>query len=144
MNDRISPSHRTPSYRAWSGYFALQTLMCALWWMGLLMSDEFAALFTPTGASHVQTLRTFWLADIVCVVGGSALSALCLRIAHPLTLQALWWTAGAITFATLYCMAVWIDTQQAWLAVALMVPATCLTLVAARQCTPPISPQTSP
>lgn len=129
-------THQTPpsARKLWSAYFALQTMMCAAWWVGLLWSDEFAALFTPRG--HVGTLRLFWLADMVCVVGGSALSALFIKLDHALMLQALWWTSGAISFATLYCLAVWIDTQQAALAIAMMAPATLLTLTAAQHCSP--------
>lgn len=122
----------TSSHTFWGAYFVVQTLLCALWWFAILSSDQMAAYFAPDQAHAVSYLRMFWLADLICVVGGSALCAMTIFARHRLIQQALWWTSGAITFASLYCVALWLDTQQAGLCVVLMVPATLMTVCAAQ------------
>lgn len=121
----------------WSAYFAFQALACTLWWVLILTNSDVAAMFSASAKPHdVATLQSFWLADMVCVIGGSALSALTLHTGSALRMQALWWTAGAISFATLYCLATWLENPQSIWACALMLPAAILSVTGAQLLSP--------
>mgnify|MGYP004275562275 CR=1 FL=1 len=121
----------------WSAYFAIQALACTLWWALILTDPGVAAGFAASAKPQdVSMLQSFWLADMVCVIGGSALCALMLYTGSALRTQALWWTAGSISFATLYCLVIWMENPQSVWACALMVPATLLTLTGAQVLSP--------
>lgn len=121
----------------WSAYFAFQSIVCALWWALVLTRHDIASLFAASArAPDVATLQSFWLADMVCVIGGSALCALTLHTGSALRTQALWWTAGSLSFATLYCIATWMEQAGSPWACALMIPAMVLTVTGAQLLSP--------
>lgn len=116
----------------WGAYFTVQAVACLLWWWSLRAVPGAREAFIPHGW-RPETLESFWLADSVGMIGGSALCALGFFTSHRLLPQALWFTAGGVTFGTLYCVGVSFETQQAWLGVAMMTPAMMLTLWATRE-----------
>lgn len=113
-----------------ASYLALQGLLILAWWVGLLVSPAFRARFLPAGMPDAQ-LMAFWLPDLGLAAGGSLAAAAGVlgerRWARPL----LWALAGAMSYATLYCLALSSLTGGAWASSAAMVPAALLTLGAA-------------
>lgn len=109
-------------------YLVVQSILAAAWWALLLLRPEARAWFRPADGPDVMLLA-FWLADLVCVVAGSAAAAALVHRRHARRVVALAFTCGAMVYATLYCAALSLLSDEAWLGVILMLPATCATLV---------------
>jgi hypothetical protein len=110
-----------------AAYFALQGLLVVAWWALLFARPELAAYFQAP-ASPAVNLFAFLLPDLAVAAAGSfAASALSLR-RSPMAPHAIWLVAGGVTYAALYCVALWLATGAAWLGVALMAPAAALSL----------------
>ena len=112
-------------------YLISQSVLVAIWWMAIALMPDLRDWFRPAGAPDVMLL-SFWLADFVCIVFGSALAALWLHRRDRRRTPALWFTSGALVYATLYCIGVASMSGEAWLGVLLMAPAAVVTLLIAR------------
>lgn len=113
-----------------AGYFALQAVAGALWWMMLWLWPASREWFWPTRTSD-SVLLAFAAADVVCFVGGSALAAVAVAKRLPGARAVLWLVVGAVSYATLYVLATFISTGECILAVVLMCAAAVLTWLAA-------------
>jgi hypothetical protein len=98
-----------------------------LWWVLVLTWPDFRALFVAPGAPSF-TLDAYALPDAAIIIGGSFAAALGLRRDRPWARAALWFTAGGVAYATLYCFMTAALSGGAWAAAAIMAPALALTL----------------
>jgi protein-S-isoprenylcysteine O-methyltransferase Ste14 len=106
-------------------YFVLQSLLVLLWWLALWLHPPSRLYFLPPGGSDVFLLA-FGLPDIILIViGGVVAGALCRRKSASAGI-ALWLVVGALSYATLYCLALSFFTNSAWISVAMMSAATFL------------------
>src|SRR5688572_23072265 len=105
-------------------YFAFQACAVAAWWLVLLTVPSSRVYFRMgAGADSETVLLAFWLPDLLLLAAGSAVAAgLCFSASRLLPL-ALWFVCGAISHATLYCLAFALLTDTGWLGVTLMLPA---------------------
>jgi protein-S-isoprenylcysteine O-methyltransferase Ste14 len=102
-------------------YFSLQGLAVIAWW-ALLFFVPASRRFFQMGASE-DVLLAFWLPDLALLgVGSIAVSVFCWLDSRFLTI-ALWLVVGAVSYATLYCLAFALLTDSGWLGVTLMFPA---------------------
>jgi protein-S-isoprenylcysteine O-methyltransferase Ste14 len=69
------------------------------------------------------TLLAFWLPDLILLAAASFVAAGFCFLESRLTAVALWFVAGAVAYASLYCLAFAFLTDSGWLGVALMFPA---------------------
>lgn len=116
--------------RGWSIYFFCQATLGAAWWVLLLAVPDSRQYFRPA-AGPDSMLLSFWLADLVCFVAGSAAAGWFLLRDDPRSRPALWFTAGAVVYAALYCIALSWMTGEAWVAAASMLVPAILTVYAA-------------
>jgi len=103
-------------------YFAAQGVAVLLWWIGLLFDAGFRSAFEmePTGVA----LSSFWISDLFFLAPASlAASWLCFR-SHEYKGIASWFVTGLVTTGTAYSFAITLNTDQGWLGVILMSPAT--------------------
>lgn len=125
------PPRPTPresgSIRLFAGYLVLQGLAGAVWWICLVWIPSSRAYFAPE-APPGWTILSFWLADSLLFVVGSVLSGVLLLRGSPYARPLLWFTAGGVSYASLYCVGLSILTASVWLAAGAMLPAMCVTL----------------
>ena len=106
-------------------YFFLQSLTVLLWWLTLWLHPPSRLYFLPPGGADVFLLA-FGPPDMVLiVVGGFFAGALCRRKSASAGI-ALWVVVVALSYATLYCLALSFFTNSAWISVAMMSAATFL------------------
>jgi hypothetical protein len=110
-----------------SVYLLAQAVLAVGWWALLALSPADRLWFRPSSGTD-DMLLAFWLADLLCIAGGSLLAAWWLRVGHRRRVHALWFLSGAIAYATLYCLALVAMTGEAWLGAILMVPAASVTV----------------
>ena len=102
-------------------FLTLQGLGCLVWWGVLCLRPEVRQWFTATNAPDT-TLMAFAAPDLLLFAAGS------LAAAWGLATQAVWaWPvlcahAGAVAYAGLYCVNLWLLSQSAWAGAALMTP----------------------
>lgn len=102
-------------------YFALQGLAVTAWWI-LLYSSPASRKYFQMGENET-VLLAFWLPDLFLLAAGSlAVSAFCFFDSKFLN-SALWLVGGAVTYASLYCLAFALMTDSGWLGVIFMFPA---------------------
>src|SRR5829696_2368886 len=102
-------------------YFALQGLAVVAWWILLFFVPASRSFFQMGGSENI--LLAFWLPDLAFIAAGSfAVSAFC-RINGKFLTVALWLVVGAVSYASLYCLAFALLTDSGWLGVTLMFPA---------------------
>lgn len=100
-------------------YFALQALAVLAWWLTLWLQPNSRRFFMPPNSDEVFLLA-FCLPDLALIVIGSfAASFLCSR-EKASTNVALWLVVGSLGYATLYCLALSLFTNSAWLSVVMM------------------------
>jgi hypothetical protein len=97
------------------------------WWALVLLWPGFRAYFVAPGAPPF-TLYAYSLADFALIIAGSFAAAMGLHRARPWARPALWFTAGGVAYATLYCTMTSVLSGGAWAAPALMAPALVLTV----------------
>jgi hypothetical protein len=112
-------------------YLLSQAVLVAAWWIALVLAPAVRGWFVPTDAPDYLVLA-FWLADLVCVVFGSAVAAWAVHGRHTGKALVLSFTSGALVYGLLYCVALSMLTGEAWPGVLLMAPATILTLLITR------------
>ncbi|MDX2041091.1 MAG: isoprenylcysteine carboxylmethyltransferase family protein [Acidobacteriota bacterium] len=100
-------------------YFVLQALAVLEWWLVLWFRPGHRKYFLPPNSDEVFLLA-FCLPDLsLIVIGSLAASVLCWRqkaAAHV----ALWLVVGSLGYATLYCLALSLLTDSAWISVVMM------------------------
>jgi hypothetical protein len=99
----------------------------AIWWVGLIFFPGTRAYFQPPDAPP-WTILAFWLADLLLFVVASLVSAVLLIRRSRHARAALWFTAGAVSYAALYCLGLSLLTASTWLATGSMLPAMLVTL----------------
>src|SRR5262245_40583336 len=106
-------------------YFVLQSLLVLLWWLTLWLHPPTRSFFLPPGGADVFLLA-FGLPDLMLIVaGGLVAGRLCWRKSASSGIV-LWLVVGALSYATLYCLALSLFTNSAWISVAMMSAATFL------------------
>lgn len=103
-------------------YFALQGIAVVAWWLALFFVPAARKYFQLEDNSETSLLA-FWLADLSFLgIGSIVASWFCFRESKHAPV-ALWFVAGAISYAAFYCFAFALFTDSGWLGVALMFPA---------------------
>lgn len=115
------------SLRVFAAYLIFQGSAGALWWGSLLAWPASRAWFMPEAAPD-WTLLSFWLADLLLFVCASWMSGILLLRQSCWARPLLWFTAGAVSYAALYCVGQSILTRSAWLSVVAMLPAMAITV----------------
>lgn len=100
-------------------YLWLQALVIAAWWLWLWAVPEARSPFVA-GDWPVTTLLAFALPDAVVLVVGSAAAALGLRAQRAWARPLLFAVAGAVAYATLWCIGANVVTGGGWLSTAMM------------------------
>lgn len=111
-------------------YFLVQAVGTAAWWVLLLAFPPSVSWFQPSDWP-ADSLRAFWLADFVLIVGGSVVAAtgVCWRTSWATTCV---WAVAAVTwYPTLFCIATSILTNEAWIASSIMTSMASLSLAMA-------------
>lgn len=100
-------------------YFALQGIAVVAWWL-LLIFIPASRKYFQLEADSETSLLAFWLADLSFLAVGSFVAAwLCLRDSRHAP-PASWFVTGAVSYATLYCLAFAFFTDAGWRGAALM------------------------
>ncbi len=103
-------------------YFAIQGTAVLAWWAMLYLYPTARQYFVLEVGSDTSLLA-FWLADIVFIgVGSLAAGLLCYRGSEYRQIAS-WMVTGAISYASIYCLAFALMTDVGWLGVILMLPA---------------------
>lgn len=111
-------------------WLCVQGALGVAWWILVLAWPGFRALFVAPGAPPF-TLHAYALPDAAIIIGGSFASAFGLSRERPWARPLLWFTAGGVAYATLYCLMTAALSGGAWAAAALMAPALALTMLCA-------------
>ncbi|HEX8565244.1 MAG TPA: isoprenylcysteine carboxylmethyltransferase family protein [Pyrinomonadaceae bacterium] len=101
-------------------YFAFQSAAVVVWWLLLIFFPESRAYFRMGDSD--ATLFAFWLPDLLLIGVGSFAAATLCYADSKLASAAMWFVAGAISYAALYCLAFALLNDSGWLGVALMFP----------------------
>lgn len=104
-------------------YFLLQGLAVAAWWLVLFVKPETRAYFQLEADSQTS-LMAFLLPDAVFVAAGSLIVAYLVYLRNRYEVSALWLLTGAISYATVYTFSLALATDNGWLGVVMMAPAT--------------------
>ena len=104
-------------------YFVLQSLLVSLWWLTLWLHPPLRLFFLPPGGADVFLLA-FGAPDLLLIVAGGFVAARLCRRKSASSIIALWLVVGALSYATLYCLALSFFTNSAWVSVAMMSAAT--------------------
>ena len=108
-----------------AGYFLLQGLLVGAWWALLLARPELRRAFQVPGSPPADLLA-FLPPDLVLAGGGSLAAAWLCRRGGRRARAVAWLVAGAVDYAALYCVALWMGSGTAWAGAVLMVPAAVL------------------
>jgi protein-S-isoprenylcysteine O-methyltransferase Ste14 len=111
-------------------FFVVQSTAFAGWWLYLWLVPSSRSAFLPPGASETELLA-FALPDLGIIVLSSISSAIAIVYGARWSLPLSWFTAGAVVYATGYCVAWAALRDGGWLGVALMSPAAMLSTLAA-------------
>lgn len=118
----IDPAAR----RIYAGYLAVQAVAGVVLWAVFALSGTVRGWFELMPQRHA-VMDAFVFADLLLVVGGSALGAWAVSSAKSWAVPVVAFTAGAIVYPTLYLVG-WVSfTESGSLCLAIMVPASILT-----------------
>ncbi|TWU37745.1 hypothetical protein Q31b_45340 [Novipirellula aureliae] len=113
-----------------SAYFLLQAIGTAVWWGGLVAYPPSMKWFQPRDWP-TETLLSFWLADFILIVAGSVVAANGVwRRCHGAPMV-VWMVAAVTWYPTLVCIAISVQTGEAWIASSMMVTMAGLSLAMA-------------
>lgn len=108
--------------RFWAaGYFAVQGIAVALWWLILILIPATRKFFGGEGVFE-NFLLAFWLPDLLLVAAASIILAGLVFTANKLADSVAWFVTGAVSYAGFYCLSFAMITDTGWLGVALMLP----------------------
>lgn len=102
-------------------YFAFQGIAVLIWWV-LLIAIPTSRRYFQMGSDE-NILLAFWLPDLFLLAIGSLLLSWLIAVKHKFMPIVLWFVAGAISYATFYCLAFAWQTDTGWLGVTAMFPA---------------------
>ncbi len=100
-------------------YFALQALAVLAWWLVLWLYQESRRFFMPPNSDEVFLLA-FCLPDLALIVIGSLAASFLTWREKAAASVALWLVIGSLGYATLYCLALSLFTNSAWISVVMM------------------------
>ncbi len=103
-------------------YFAIQGIAVISWWLFLLLFPSFRIYFQMDDNSEA-TLLAFWLPDLLLLAVGSLITSRLCFVDNKLASIASWFVSGTVSYATLYCLAFALLTDQGWLGTTLMLVA---------------------
>src|SRR5688572_25402728 len=104
-------------------YFLLQGLAVAAWWVILFVKPATRAYFQLEAGSETS-LMAFLLPDATFIAVGSLIVAYLVSLPNRYEVSALWLLTGAISYATVYTFSLALATDNGWLGVVMMAPAT--------------------
>jgi len=113
-----------------TSYLVAQAVATAAWW-GLLFSVRDSVRWFQSTDWPEDVLLGFWLADGMLLVGGSIFVAGAVFFEKAFAVISIWSLAAAVWYPALYCVAVSLATDEAWVAAAMMVGMAGLTLAMA-------------
>lgn len=113
--------------RTAGGYFLLQGAAVIMWWLLLVFFPSTRRHFQMDAASE-STLLAFWLPDLILLGFGSLVAGILCLGGSSLGPTAVWFTSGAVSYASLYCLALAVRSDVGWLGVTLMLPAMVLSI----------------
>ena len=96
-----------------SGYFLLQGVLGAIWWVALFIFPSIRGYFLPEFFPE-QVLWSLAWPDIALFVGGSLLAAWTVATNAKFASAACWFVTGATGYATLMCYGWTSSTGDAW------------------------------
>ena len=111
-------------------YFCLQAIGTVCWWGLLVAYPPSIKWFQPTDWP-VNTLLSFWLADLILIVAGSLIAAAGVWRHSQWSTTVVWTVAVVTWYPTLVCIATSIRTGEAWIASSMMVAMAGLSLAMA-------------
>lgn len=103
-------------------YFLAQGFAVAGWWVVLITVPRSRSYF-QLEADSLTTLWAFWLPDLILIGPLSIVSGLLITVRNRFASSAAWMVTGAVSYATLYTLAMVMMTDAGWLGVVLMLPA---------------------
>lgn len=103
-------------------YFALQGLAIIAWWAVLFFIPAWRQYFVFERNSETS-LMAFWLTDLSFLGIGSLVTGWLCFSDHEYKRIAAWFVTGAVSYATVYCLAFTFMTDTGWLGVTMMFPA---------------------
>jgi protein-S-isoprenylcysteine O-methyltransferase Ste14 len=118
----VTNGPRSGLRKATLAYLLIQGAGVFAWWLMLWRVPAARAWFAAPGRGEMALLA-FWLPDLVIGGGGSLLAVWLVLRDSRWAGPALWSVAGAMAYATLYCVAASMATRGGWFSVALMTPA---------------------
>lgn len=125
MQSALRPVHR------WiQAYFLVQAFALVIWWGCLLWRTDWIDGFQPSAWPR-DVLRSFMLPDGLLLGVGSLLVAWSIQCRAAWSTPAIWGVALAAWYPTLYCIAVSVQTGEAWIASSMMVAMSGLSLAMA-------------
>src|SRR5262245_56192944 len=108
-------------------YFVLQSLLVSLWWLLMWLHPPSRLIFLPPGGADIL-LPAFLIPDFVLIVAGGLIAgALCRRKSESAGVM-LWIVVGALSYETLFCLALSFFTNSTWISVAIMSAATFMSI----------------
>ena len=107
-------------------YFVLQGIAIVAWWLVLLVVPASREFFLPRHLDELALLG-FWLSDALAAAG-SLYAGWCMFRASRNRVASVWFVAGCMTYAALYCVGISILAGSGWLAAAFMAPAAILSV----------------
>jgi len=102
-------------------YFAAQGIAIILWWAMLFFAPSTRSYFQM--GSNENVLLSFWLPDLFFLALGSLAAAYFLVKDHKFSAIAMWFVAGLMTYAAVYCLSFALMTDTGWLGAVFMIPA---------------------
>jgi hypothetical protein len=100
-------------------YLVAQAVAIGAWWTWLWLVPDARAPFV-VGAWPEATLLAFALPDVAVLVLGSLAAAWAQHTGHAAARPLVWLLAGAILYATLWCVGCNVVTGAGWLSTAMM------------------------
>ncbi|MEM8669718.1 MAG: methyltransferase [Planctomycetota bacterium] len=108
------------AHRIVSIYFLIQAVSAAAWWALLFVYPPSVKWFQPNAWPN-ETLLTYWLADFILIIMGSVLVSFATARQSAWSTIAVWGLTTACWYPTFVCLAISVRTGEAWIATAMMV-----------------------
>ena len=113
-----------------ASYLIVQAAGTTAWWAMLLFVPESVDWFKPS-SFPAEALLGFWLSDGILLIAGSLATAWAVWRKRFWACTGVWALSASVLYPTLYCLAVSIRTDEAWIASAMMAAMAGLTLAMA-------------
>lgn len=120
----------SPGRRMAALYLSIQAGLGIVWWAILLLRPQSRAAFQPREYPS-DFILTYALPDGLLFIGASGATAILLLRRSPAARLALWFTAGAVMYATLHCIGIALRTTGFWPSAIMMAASAACTLAIA-------------